>query len=345
MVSALPQPVVARETITTMDSGLLPQKQKAPFQILALDGGGFRGMFEAVVLSIWEQQLGHPITDHFDLIVGTSTGGIIALGLAAGLPASDLVDFYRIDGKEIFPSVWSPRRTFRGPLQYMLSKFGPGRLERALKARLPNVTMANLKKPVVITSFNLASGRHWFFKTPHFPDNLIDAHRPIWEVARATSAAPTYFPAFRSSRNELFIDGGLVANNPSLIGYFEVHVNFPAFKEDIKILNIGTEGGECPPHKWWLPRGGLLPWAKSAPGVLMQAQAVSTEALMGRLLGPDGWLRVKPEHGRDFAPLDVYDAALYEGIGATQAARFYNDANRVFFQHAARAGLVQQFSK
>lgn len=164
-------------------------------------------------------------------------------------------------------------------------------------------------------------------------------------MARATSAAPTYFPAFRSSRNELFVDGGLVANNPALIGYFEVQLNFKEHKENIRILNIGTEGGECPPAPWWLSVGGLFPWAKKAPEALMQAQAVSTESLMARMLGPDCWLRVKPEHGRDFAPLDVYDPDLYEGIGVTQAARYFAAANRLFFQHHARQGLVRRTSK
>lgn len=302
-------------------------------------------MFSAVVLAKWEAQLGHSITEHFDLIVGTSTGGIIALGLAAGLPASALVEFYRNDGRRIFPGRCSASRLWRGLSHYILAKHGSRELENALRDRLPDIMMGDLTKPVVITGYNLEAGRHWFFKTPHFDDNLIDSHRRLWEVARATSAAPTYFPAFRSSEKELFVDGGLVANNPSLVGYFEVQINFRPFAQDLKILNIGTEGAECPPPKWWLARGGLLPWAKKAPGSLMQAQAVSTEALMARLLGPNRWLRVKPEHGRDFAPLDVYDAPLYEGLGATQAARFFADANRLFFEHVARAGLVRKFSK
>ena len=147
-------------------------------------------MFIAVVLAKWEEQLGHPITNHFDLIVGTSTGGIIALGLASGLKASVLVDFYKEDGRDIFPSRWSPHRLWRGPIHYGLTKYGAGPLERALKRRLPDMSMGDLKKPVVVTGFNLEAGRHWFFKTPHFENNLIDSSRPLWEVARATSAAP-----------------------------------------------------------------------------------------------------------------------------------------------------------
>ena len=74
--------------------------------------------------------------------------------------------------------------------------------------------------------------------------NLIDQTRPLWEVARATSAAPTFFPAFCSSRSEVFVDGGVLANNPSLVGYLEVRLNFRRWADDVKILNLGTEGGE-----------------------------------------------------------------------------------------------------
>lgn len=121
---------------------------------------------------------------------------------------------------------------------------------------------------------------------PEHGCELIDEcpHRPLWEVARATSAAPTYFSAFRASGNELFVDGGLVANNPSLIAHFEVALNFAAHMDTFKVLNIGTEGGECSLPKFTLRSGGLLLWAKKAPETLMQAQAVSTEALMARLL-------------------------------------------------------------
>ncbi len=311
-----------------------------PFQVLALDGGGYRGMFTAQVLAVWEAKLKRPIADCFDLIVGTSTGGIVALGLAAGLPASELVTFYKEDGRHLFPARRSLWRFFAGGWHWIGAKYNPKKLEQALQKRLPKITLGELKKPVVVPAFNLEDGKHWYFKTPHFKDNTVDASRPLWEVARATSAAPTYFPAFRSSHSELFIDGGVVANNPSLVGYFEVKLNFPQWFTQIKILNLGTEGGECSLPSRLLPNGGLLAWAKKAPNVLLQAQAVGTEKLMERLLGSENWLRVKPEHGRDFAPLDFYEPQLYQGLAVSEAARRYGDAERRFFSHQARTGLV-----
>lgn len=311
-----------------------------PFQVLSLDGGGYRGMFTAQVLAVWEEKLQRPIADCFDLIVGTSTGGIAALGLAAGLSAAQLVSFYEEDGRKLFPKPQSLWRYWAGGRHWFRRKYNPNALERALQGRLPKVTLGELKKPVVIPSFNLEDGKHWYFKTPHFKANAIDASRPLWEVARATSAAPSYFPAFRSSKSELFIDGGMVANNPSLVGYFEVQLNFPQFAQRIKILNLGTEGGECALPNRRLGNGGLLQWAKKAPDVLMQAQAASTEKLMERLLGPENWLRVKPQHGRDFAPLDFYEPQLYQGLAVSEAARNYGEAERRFFGHRARTGLV-----
>jgi patatin-like phospholipase/acyl hydrolase len=294
------------------------------------------------VLDKWEQQLGHPIANHFDLLVGTSTGGIIALGLAAGMKASDLVKFYEEDGKAIFPSRWSPSRFVHGFLHYFYRKYDASALEEALKRRFRDLKIGDLTKPVVIPAFNLEVGRHWYFKTAHFANNTLDRHRSLWEVARATSAAPTYFPAFRSTEKELFVDGGLVANNPSLIGFLEVVLNFSAHTKTVKVLNIGTDGGECTLPTFTLPKGGLLSWAKKAPEALMLAQAVSTEALMAKLLGPDRWHRVHSEHGRDFAPLDIYAPDIYAGIGANMAARHFNRVNQLFFQHAAKTGLVQK---
>ena len=196
-----------------------PPPDARPFQVLALDGGGYRGLFAAQVLALWEEQLGRPIASCFDLLVGTSTGGIIALGLAAGMPASALVDFYLEDGKTIFPTPWSAWRFWSGARHWFVAKYGSGALEKALRRRFGSMTMSDLQTPVVIPSFHLRDGKHWYFKTPHFSGNLIDHSRPVWEVARATSAAPTYFPGFISSRSEWFVDGGVLANNPSLVGY------------------------------------------------------------------------------------------------------------------------------
>lgn len=322
---------------------LLPDPETAdsrPFQVLALDGGGFRGLFTAQVLAEWEAKLGHPIAKYFDLIVGTSTGGIIALGLAAGMPASSLVDFYVEDGRSIFPRRWSLWRFIAGARHWVWAKYNPKALENALKRRFGDRIMGDLPTPVVIPSFNLESGKHWYFKTPHFEPNLVDACRPLWEVARATSSAPTYFPAFRSSKAELFVDGGVLANNPSVVGYFEVQLNFRAWSSQVRILNIGTEGEECALPGRQLRAGGLLAWAKPAPNVILQAQAASTESLMGRLLGENAWLRVKPEHGRGFAPLDFYSPELFRGLGVAEAARSFGEASRLFFQHQARSGLV-----
>jgi len=311
-----------------------------PFQVLALDGGGFRGLFMAQVLADWERQIGRPIVSCFDLLVGTSTGGIIALSLAAGLPAEALVDFYLQDGRDIFPRPRSARRWISGARHWFVAKYGSGALEAALQRRFGSKTMADLQVPVVIPAFEMHDGKHWYFKTPHFTGNLLDHDRPIWEVARATAAAPTYFPGFTSSRSEWFIDGGVLANNPSLVGYLEVQLNFGQWKSQVKILNIGTEGAESDPPPRRLRWGGLLFWAKRVPEVLMQSQAVSVESLMGRLLGDQAWLRVKPEHGRGFAPLDHYAPQAYLAMAASEAARRFPEAERLFFGHHARTGLV-----
>lgn len=312
-----------------------------PFQVLTMDGGGYRGLFTAQLLAEWERQLGRPIATCFDLIVGTSTGGIVALGVASGMPASALVDFYIEDGKKIFPAPRSIWRFWAGAKHWITRKYNPAPLEAALKQRFGNKTMSDLTVPVVIPSFTLQEGKHWYFKTPHFEGNLLDRHRPLWEVARATSAAPTYFPAFCSSQSEVFVDGGVLANNPSLVGFIEVRLNFSRWQDHVKMLNIGTEGAECSLPRERLREGGLLAWAKPAPELLMQAQAASIESLMPRLLGEDRWMRIKPDHGRGFAPLDLYTPQLYRGLGTAAAARTFPDVEKNFFQHRARTDLIR----
>jgi patatin-like phospholipase/acyl hydrolase len=160
------------------------------FRILSLDGGVIKGAFTAAVLAEWEKRTGRVIVDHFDLITGTSTGGIIALGLGLGLPAGEILEFYEKQGPKIFPNIsaqqklswnfrylWEPKYSAE-PLR-LRAVFGNKRLKDS-KCRL-------------IPAYDVVAGRTFLFKTRHDPRFIFDENASAVEIALATAAAPTFF--------------------------------------------------------------------------------------------------------------------------------------------------------
>jgi patatin-like phospholipase/acyl hydrolase len=127
--------------------------QPGKFQILSLDGGGIRGLYSAAILAKWEEDLHCSIADHFDLIVGTSTGGIIALGLGLGLKPREIVQFYLTKGAQIFPNGWIPG--YRGLRQYFANKFSAKPLEASLKDCFGDKVLGNSAKRLIVPSFDL----------------------------------------------------------------------------------------------------------------------------------------------------------------------------------------------
>lgn len=224
-------------------------------KILSLNGGGARGLFTINVLAeierIIEQTTGKTdvrIGDYFDLITGTSIGGILALGLATGKSARDLETVFREQAPKIFPPSLSWVKKCRAALS---SRYRSQPLLDAVVSMIGSATTFNdLNRRVMIPAVNLSTGKPQFFKTPHNPMFNRDGRLKLVDAAMATSAAPTYFaPHHCADLDAYFADGGLVANNPSLIGLHEVFrdmtTDFPDVTvNDVKILNIGTLGEE-----------------------------------------------------------------------------------------------------
>lgn len=139
----MPEPQTNGLNVGEPESGHRPPEGR--FQVLSIDGGGIRGLFAAKVLEIWETQLGHPVIDHFDLLMGTSTGGIIALGLAAGMPAKELVSFYERDGAKIFPKYGQVAKWLREGLNWVRPKYCEDPLNEALQRRFGSAKLCELK--------------------------------------------------------------------------------------------------------------------------------------------------------------------------------------------------------
>ena len=262
------------------------------FQVLSLDGGGAKGVFTAAVLAGFEDDLGHPVADHFDLIVGTSTGGLIALALGAGLNARQIVRFYLQEARKVFPGPgW-----WRGLRRIFVAKYGSDGLEWAVRRVLGDAVLGESKIPLVIPAYSLAENNVYLFKTPHHPRLRRDWRVPMWEVAMATSAAPTYFPAYRLKGDGVrLIDGGIWASNPAMVGVTEAVSLFGRRLEDIRVLSLGTTSSvRARPRR--LDDAGLIRWALGPHiiDVLLAGQGAGAFAQVRNLIGKENAHRLDP---------------------------------------------------
>lgn len=212
------------------------------FRILSLDGGGIKGSFTASVLTALEEDTGLSVADHFDLITGTSTGGIIAIGLGLGLPARKICDFYEEQGSNIFPGTSLVQRVRGGVSQWLGPKHSHIVLREALAGVFGERKFGESKCRLVIPTYDAFAGRIFLMKTAHHERFKYDINAPAVDVALATSAAPTYFAAspFPAHANASYVDGGIWANNPVMVGVTEAVAFLGVPLGDINMLSIGT---------------------------------------------------------------------------------------------------------
>jgi hypothetical protein len=228
-----------------------------PFKILSIDGGGIKGLYSASVIACLEEKSGKRSGECFDMICGTSTGGLIALGMANGKPAKELVDLYLNRGKEIFPTYenqylrWIQRNIIHTASQtFFWGKFKNERLKNILEETFGNTTLGQLDNLVLIPSFNLTSGKPRMFKYPHKEgDFYMDKNISIVDTALATSAAPTYFP-IHSIDDTLFVDGGVWANNPAMCGLLEALKYFVGEGKEYSHVEMLSIASVSQPSGW-----------------------------------------------------------------------------------------------
>jgi hypothetical protein len=256
-----------------------------PRRLLAIDGGGLLGLIPAEVLILIEEQLNQitgsvkPVGERFDLIGGTSTGAILAAGLALGLSARELRDFYLKFGEEIFTQSWAPLRFWHS--------YSSAPLEKHLKEVFgPATTLGSdqLRTQVLIVTKNATLGNNWFFtnnpKSKFFKNN---ASLPLWQIVRASSAAPTYFPPHTiavpddngKKQTFEFIDGGVSSyNNPALQVFLEATIpeygyGWPMGADRLLLLSLGT-GFNSPAIPCGYASGyNLIDWGKYVVAEMM----------------------------------------------------------------------------
>jgi len=272
-------------------------------KILSLDGGGYLGLATTAFLEESERHFGRSLHSCIDLFCGTSTGAIIALGLASGLSAKDLTAMYRNFGPKLFYNPLPGFRKLRSVKGLFWSMYSNKALAKVLREVFGDRTLGDVKrlgKKVLIPSFCLTTGRPRIFKTDHAPELSTDDNYLIRDIALASSAAPVFLPvvAIKSPTTgffEKFCDGGLFANHPALLGYVEAlyHLHVPA--SEINLLSISTPRSSLAEYEaksWFLRhhlRRGLLGW-RGPRLISLQIEStsdISNEALR-RLMGGDG---------------------------------------------------------
>ncbi|HAJ72731.1 MAG TPA: hypothetical protein DCO68_11705 [Methylophilaceae bacterium] len=262
----------------------------AKYRILSLDGGGLRGLITVRLLQQLSQTSGQAHwLDQVDLITGTSTGGILALGIAAGKPLEEMAGLYVNQGPKIFDdSIWDNIRDLGKTVG---AEYSNKALKQTLNQIFGNTTLADLKKKVAIPTFDLdnehpdSKKRTWKPKIFHnFAGNDSDGHQLLANVALYTSAAPTYFPSADG-----YIDGGVFANNPSMVALVQAisQRNIRAERaniDDIVLLSVGT-GVSLSYIKGQSLDWGYAQWVKPLLNILMDGVAGISDYQAAQLLG------------------------------------------------------------
>ena len=264
------------------------------FRILALDGGGLRGTFTAAVLAKWDDMIksggGNDLVNHFDLVAGTSTGAILAIGLGLGLKPLDMLEFYRQQGPKIFPEDRKLRHWLKSKhesktlREFLRDVFGDRKLSNDSRCRL------------VIPTVRASHGEAEAIVTAHSPDRTAFRDITAVDAALASSAAPTYFdPAVWNNpiAQQQYLDGGIWANNPILPALAEAvrHLNIPL--DRIDVLSIGTMGNEA---DFTESLGkGKAGWAPESADLFFAAQEHAAAAMAESFLGAAHHLRVNQQ--------------------------------------------------
>lgn len=292
----------------TQDSPDADREDDQPFYVLALSGGGFRGLYTATILKELEAAFGSPLAQHFDLICGTSVGGLLALGLGAEIEASELCGKFEESGEKIFDSRKGGRKLLG---RWACARHDGDGLKETVKEILKDRLFGDMRHRVLIPTVNFTTGLAATLKTPHHPRLERDWKWTAVDVALATTAAPTYFPLFQ---NELgtFCDGGLVANAPGLLGLHEAKHFLGVDPSRVRVISIGTLScGFTMPGDGDLDRG-IAQWGSALFSLMISSQESLTNYILGHELG-DRYLRVDenigPDQSSDVRELDSVSRA------------------------------------
>ena len=300
---------------------------EAPIKILSIDGGGIRGLIPAIILEHIEEKTGKPISELFDLIVGTSTGGILALGLTvpdktgevAKNTATQLKEIYQKDGKKIFDKSFVrkiPGVNFFVDAILDDEIYDHAGLEEVLCDHLNSTVMEQAVTKVMLTAYDMKCRESVFFKSwkeKHKKLSMLDC-------ARATSAAPTYFePKHMEIDNKkgkgrrTLIDGGIFMNNPAMSGYVEA-LKLKRPDQDIVVVSLGTgmhtRSYDYADVKNW----NKISWLKPMLSCIFDGASDAVDYQLNRVLGKK-YFRFQTELSKGY---DDLDNATETNLGALE---------------------------
>jgi|SRR5215207_3169029 len=301
----------------------------SPVRVLAIDGGGIRGIIPAAVLADLELRAGRPVAELFDLVAGTSTGGILALGLTApdeqGKPrwrANELVQLYVREGPKVFHrSVFDRIRSVEGTLD---EKYPSDGLVSVLGRYFGEQRLSEALSEVLVTAYDTAGRMPFFFRSSRARrDPLQDW--PAREAAHATSAAPSYFEPVQLGDLSL-IDGGVFAANPAMCALAEVlRAREPA---KVVMVSLGT-GEQTRPLPWKRVKDwGALEWARPIIDIQLDGQS-DTVDFQARQVLEAGYWRIQTDLRRASDDLDDASPENLEALQAEAAALVEREAPRL----------------
>jgi len=275
----------------------MPATEERPFRVLTLDGGGMRGLYSASLLRtlarLFDERFIAQEPDlgkSFDLICGTSTGAILASALAAGISLRRVSDLYCEHGHLIFPRPM-PKKTRKVTLTWWIcrhrheSAASAEKLRSCLEQTLGSQTLGDVFRArgiaLCVTAVDALSHKAWVFKTPHIPERHRDNNYRLVDVCMASTAAPIFFPLYRqrnpdeSHSTHHFVDGGLWANNPVMVGLVEALILARRDRE-IQVISVGTcDQPSGDPYAVQSPNWGILDWRVGVTAIDMSLSAQS----------------------------------------------------------------------
>jgi patatin-like phospholipase/acyl hydrolase len=296
-------------------------------RLLSLDGGGIKGILSGQILVRIEEMLkditGEPTTrigDYFDIIAGTSTGGILACaylmpdGINRPLySAEEVINFYLEHGDDIFHK--SLKQKIKSGFGFFGAEYDSTGLENTLEKYFGMTELKELIKPCLIPSLDTEKRKCVFFKQ-HYASFDMSENFYVKDLLRATTSAPTYFkPAsIQSLSGETYslVDGGVFANNPTLCAYTEVNKLFNPNRNltvrDVKILSLGTGHNDAIYKNEIIRKWGLIKWAKPSIDMMMSSSSKVTDYELGKLFESfnvsNQYLRVNPNIPYELSYMD-----------------------------------------
>lgn len=320
------------------------------FQILSLSGGGFLGLYTAIVLAELESISGQPLADRFDLIAGTSVGGILGVAVAARIPMSTVVAAIEENGHQIFSDRPVPQGRFRKKIELgrnaLSAKYSSTKLRDVIVGLVgEHSTMNDLHQRLIVPTINLTKGSPQLFKTPHHETIQRDGRLALVDVALATSAAPTFFPLHAIS-GELFADGGLFANSPDQQALHEAEHFLKRDVAEVRMVSVGTTTSQFSISNAINPDMGWIDWMSDQrlPKVMIAAQQLIADAVMKHRLGAN-YLRIDRQQSAEqerFLALDVATRAAVLDLRALAEASIRENINSPLLKSAMAHNAPQQ---